>query len=143
MKRNQAALTVQTSVRMHLRRYRLLRVTARRKNLLRPIISSWRRVVIAQIKSRHTCIRTAFHGWKGESNASKDAVRRFAVLLQRAVGSSPATAYWRLVLSEWRRRPRPTSVPTVFQALQHCRTLTLVRALVHGWQQLVKKQVWC
>ena len=139
MRCSHATLVIQAAVRMHLRRHRWLKVTDRRRRLLGPIVRGWRAVAAAEVQAKLSCMRVAFSGWKAEQQASMDAVRRFAVLLQRAVGSSPATSYFRMVLTEWKRRPPPVSVPTVYQALAHCRTLTLVRALLHGWLKIVKK----
>ena len=68
-----------------------------------------------------------------EQREAANAVHKLAHLLQRAIGTSPAFAYWRIVLDKRKRRPRAADCPSVGEALDRCRLLVIIRNFLRSW----------
>ena len=54
---------------------------------------------------------------------------RLGQMLTRAIGTSSATMYWRMVMEKRRRQPRPADCPPLHVALRRCMDMHNARAM--------------
>ena len=104
----------------------------------RSVFKAWRNVAQASRISRVRCMERAFFGWLKEQREAQGAIIHLAGLLSRAIGTSPAFGYWRIVLDKRKRRPRAKDCPSLLEALSRSITLSISRKILTLWRRLLK-----
>ena len=110
-----------------------------RRDEFRHFLKAWRTLTVAHLHERGAILVKAFFGWLREQRLALGALRLLGRLMTRAVGTSAAFAYWRLVLDKRKRRPPPPDTPSVADALARCMLLVLARRILHAWRRHIKR----
>ena len=103
------------------------------------MLRAWRHLTAANKHARVRCLENHFFAWLLEQREAANAVHKLAHLLQRAIGTSPAFAYWRVVLDKRKRRPRPPDCPSVGEAIDRCMLLAFARNFLAVWRKYHKR----
>ena len=104
----------------------------------RQVFQAWYNVAAAQRHARFSTLERAFFGWLREQREARGAISKLAFLLHRSIGSSPAFAYWRIVIDKRKRRPPAPDCPTIEAALGRCLLMLFMRKILHEWRRHVK-----